>query len=222
MPSRLPLFPLPVVLFPGAPMPLHIFEPRYQRMLADSLASDRRFGITPIMADRQLPEVGSVGCVAEIRVNQELPAGRSNLVVIGGSRFLVSRLLDEPLPYLLALVQLFDDAPDSRPSSEEISVLRTLFRRYFAALSRLNDVEPSEDELPEDPVALSFAVAAGTDCDLRIKQQLLTERSTLRRCQALIMLLPVLTSTLEGGLQVHHQAHANGKGGKMPNIAAGQ
>ena len=47
MPFRLPLFPLSVVLFPGNPLPLHIFEPRYRRMLADCLAADRRFGITP-------------------------------------------------------------------------------------------------------------------------------------------------------------------------------
>ena len=203
-------------------MPLHIFEPRYRRMLADTLANDRRFGITPVLAEGELPASGSVGCVAEVRVNQELPDGRSNLVVIGGSRFSVSRLLDEPLPYLVALIEPFDDAPDSQPSSEEISVLRGLFRRYSAGLSQLNDVEPSEEELPEEPVALSFAVAAGTDCDIRIKQQLLTEQSTLRRCQALIMLLPVLTSTLELGLQVHRQAHGNGKGGRMPNIAASQ
>ena len=45
MPRDLPIFPLPLVLFPGAVQPLHIFEPRYRRLLADSLAGDRRFGI---------------------------------------------------------------------------------------------------------------------------------------------------------------------------------
>ena len=68
-----------------------------------------------------------MGCVAEVRVNQELPDGRSNLVVVGGSRFTVSRLVDESLPYLVALVQPFEDAPDTLPSSDELSLLRTLF-----------------------------------------------------------------------------------------------
>ncbi|HYG78959.1 MAG TPA: LON peptidase substrate-binding domain-containing protein, partial [Pyrinomonadaceae bacterium] len=43
---ELPLFPLPVVLFPGVPLPLHIFEPRYQRMLSDVRAGDQLFGLS--------------------------------------------------------------------------------------------------------------------------------------------------------------------------------
>ena len=51
---------------------------------------------------RDVPEPGTIGCVAEVRVNQELPDGRSNIVVLGGSRFVLSRLLEESLPYLVA------------------------------------------------------------------------------------------------------------------------
>src|SRR5712691_7469081 len=105
MPFRLPIFPLSIVLFPGTPLPLHIFEPRYKRMLADCLSGDRRFGITPMGVGSEPPGPGAIGCVAEVRVNQELPDGRSNIVVVGGSRFVLSRLLDESLPYLVALVQ---------------------------------------------------------------------------------------------------------------------
>src|SRR6478609_7401129 len=110
---RLPLFPLSVVLFPGTPLPLHIFEPRYRQMLADCLAADRRFGITPAGAQREAPDPGVVGCTAEVRVNQELPDGRSNIVVLGGERFVVSQLLQEPHPYLTATVEPFEDEPDS-------------------------------------------------------------------------------------------------------------
>ena len=104
MPTRLPVFPLSVVLFPGTPLPLHIFEPRYRQMLADCLADDRRFGITPAGADGEAPDPGMVGCTAEVRVNQELPDGRSNIVVLGGDRFVVARVLEEPLPYHVASV----------------------------------------------------------------------------------------------------------------------
>ena len=222
MPSRLPIFPLQAVLFPGTPLPLHIFEPRYKRMLSDCLAADRRFGITPLNDEPGGPEPGTVGCVAEVRVNQELPDGRSNIVVLGGSRFVLSRLLEESLPYLVALVQTFDDEPGTEPSAEDIVTLRQLFTKYFAGLRQLNDVEPEEPSLPAEALTLSFQVAGTLECDPGVKQRLLAERSTERRVQALIQLLPVLTSTLERAIQVHRRAHTNGKGGSAPDIVTQQ
>src|SRR5215207_10963538 len=155
MPTRLPIFPLQAVLFPGTPLPLHIFEPRYKRMLADCLAADRRFGITPVTKEGLLPEVGAVGCIAEVRVNHELPAGRSNIVVLGGSRFVLSQLLEESLPYVVALVQTFDDDPATDPPAEDTSALRRLFLEYFAGLRQLNDIEPEEPTLAEEARVLS-------------------------------------------------------------------
>ena len=220
MPFRLPLFPLSVVLFPGNPLPLHIFEPRYQRMLADCLAADRKFGITPSQPAGELPQPGTVGCVAEVRVNQELPEGRSNIVVVGGSRFVLSRLVEESLPYLVALVQTFDDDADTEPPDEETATLRELFAHYFAGLRELNDNMPEDLTLPEDAAGLSFQVAGSIECDAGVKQRLLTERSTARRVNALILLLPVLTSAVEIGLKVHRRSHTNGKGGTLPDMLA--
>jgi Lon protease-like protein len=220
MPFRLPIFPLSVVLFPGAPLPLHIFEPRYKRMLADCLLVDRRFGITPVNDGSELPGAGTVGCIAEVRVNQELPDGRSNVVVVGGSRFVLSRLLDEPHPYLVAMVQTFDDDAGSEPAAEDTAEVRELFGRYFAGLRELSDTLPEEPTLPDDPSSLSFHIASGIECDLGVKQRLLTERSTSRRIKALILLLPVLTSAVESGLKVHRSAHTNGKGGAIPDAMA--
>ena len=222
MPSRLPIFPLQAVLFPGTPLPLHIFEPRYKRMLADCLASDRRFGITPRLGERDTPEPGAIGCVAEVRVNQELPDGRSNIVVMGGPRFVLSRLLEESLPYIVALVETFEDEHETTPSPEDIAALRQLFTEYFAGLRQLNDADPEDPTLPEDPVALSFQVAGALVCDTGIKQRLLGERSTARRVKALVQLLPLLTSAVETALHVHRRAHTNGKGGIAPDIVSDQ
>ena len=218
MPLRLPIFPLSVVLFPGNPLPLHIFEPRYRRMLADCLAADRRFGITPAADNSDPPGSGTVGCVAEIRVNQELPDGRSNIVVVGGSRFLVSRLLDEPLPYQVALVETFEDEEGTEPAADEVESLRELSSRYFTGLRELSDALPEELPLPDDPLSLSFHVAGNVECDLGVKQRLLRERSTARRIRALTLLLPVLTSAVESGIKVHRRAHTNGKGGGTPDL----
>jgi len=220
MPFRLPIFPLSVVLFPGTPLPLHIFEPRYKRMLADCLSEDRRFGLTPAAGSGDVPEPGTVGCIAEVRVNQELPDGRSNIVVMGGSRFTLSRLLPETLPYLVALVQTFEDEPGTEPRREDLETLRDLFRRYADSLQQLQDAVPQETSLPDEASSLSFHVAGSLECDLGIKQRLLAERSTARRVKALTLLLPVLTSAVQAGLNVHRRAHTNGKGGTLPDALA--
>jgi Lon protease-like protein len=218
MPLRLPLFPLSVVLFPGTPLPLHIFEPRYRRMLADCLAGDRRFGITPAGKEDRMPEAGTVGCIAEIRVNQELPDGRSNIIVVGTERFVVSRPEPDDAPYYVAMVQTFEDESGTEPEEDAPARLRELFTGYHALLRQLNDVEPEDPGFPDDAVGLSFYVAAAIDCDPGVKQRLLVERSTARRIQALIMLIPILTAGVESALRVHRRAHTNGRGGARPDV----
>ena len=218
---RLPVFPLSVVLFPGTPLPLHIFEPRYRRMLADCLAGDRRFGLTPMQDNEDPPGPGAVGCIAEVRVNQELPDGRSNIVVVGESRFTLSRLVEESEPYLVAMVQTFEDEPGTDASAEEIASLRGLAVQYFGCLRELNDQTPDDLALPDDGVRLSFQVAGSIECDLGVKQRLLVERSTARRIRSLTLLLPILTSAAESAIKIHRRAHSNGKGGTAPDVLTG-
>jgi Lon protease-like protein len=219
MPHRLPIFPLSVVLFPGTPLPLHIFEPRYRRMLADCLAGDRKFGITPAGAAEEMPAPGTVGCTAEVRVNQELPDGRSNIIVLGGDRFVVARAMTEDVPYHVALVQPFQDEPGTDPPAESVRRLHELFAGYSALLRQLNDVEPGAPDLPDDSQGLSFHVSAAIEADPGVKQRLLAERSTARRVEALLMLGPILTASVESALRVHRRAHSNGRGGARPDIA---
>jgi Lon protease-like protein len=217
MSFRLPIFPLSAVLFPGTSLPLHIFEPRYKRMLADCLLADRRFGLVPLDDGSEPPRPGSVGCIAEVRVNQELPDGRSNIVVLGGSRFTLSYFLDEPQPYLAAMVEPFEDSTDSSPTPEEVNRVRELFGRYFSEMRELRDALPEEPAFPGDTTSLSFYIASEITCDPGVKRRLLSERSTSKRITALILLLPLLTSAVESGLKVHRRAHTNGKGGAMPD-----
>jgi ATP-dependent Lon protease len=83
---ELPIFPLGVVLFPGMPLPLHIFEPRYQQMLSDLGAGNGLFGLSyfdPDDSEREVPPVGHVGCVAEVTDTQSMPDGRSNILTLG-------------------------------------------------------------------------------------------------------------------------------------------
>lgn len=114
---RLPLFPLPVVLFPGAVMPLHVFEPRYRQMMAHCLEGDRRFGLIYHDPDRAGPfqmEPGEVGCIAEILKFQPLPDGRSLVLALGTKRFRVEDGIESEALYYEALVEEHPDFATSR------------------------------------------------------------------------------------------------------------
>src|SRR3981081_1248641 len=107
---ELPVFPLPVVLFPGMPMPLHIFEPRYRKMLADIRAGDNLFGLSyfdPDAADQDVPPAGHIGCVAEVTETQALPDGRSNVLAVGVVRYQVEDYVARGDSYLVVRASYF-------------------------------------------------------------------------------------------------------------------
>ena len=92
--TRLPIFPLPLVLLPIEILPLHIFEPRYREMLSDVSGTNNLFGIhlfEPKESFETQPQVGTIGCVAEVREVQAMPDGRSNILTSGIVRY---KLLD--------------------------------------------------------------------------------------------------------------------------------
>jgi ATP-dependent Lon protease len=100
---ELPLFPLPeVVLFPGRPLPLHIFEFRYRIMMNTILEDDRRFGV--LMVDPTSGEIAKVGCCAEILRFQRLPDDRLKILTLGQQRFRVLEYVREK-PYRVGLVE---------------------------------------------------------------------------------------------------------------------
>src|SRR6266540_5847515 len=94
---ELPRFPLPVVLFPGMPMPLHIFEPRYRQMLDDIRAGNNLFGLSYFdssISEQEFPSVGSIGCVAKVTDTQAFPDGRSNILTVGVIRYRIEEYLE--------------------------------------------------------------------------------------------------------------------------------
>lgn len=218
MPLRLPLFPLTVVLFPGALLPLHIFEPRYRRMLADCQAGDERFGVVPADPLHDAPQVGAVGCVAELRGVQPLSDGRANIVVGGTRRFLLTRYLDEDTPYYLGSVTEFDDAAETA-DPDAVARLRTAYVDY-AELHRALTDSVDEEELPLDPTALSFHVAAALEAERAERQRLLELRSTPARIALLLELLPAAAEATGRALRVRRRARGNGTGPHRPDVAA--
>jgi ATP-dependent Lon protease len=223
MPRELPIFPLPLVLFPGTTQPLHIFEPRYRSMLSDCLSGDRRFGIAyqPEALDAPLPPPapapGSVGCVALITSTQALPDGRSDIVTEGERRFTVVQWLERPLPYRVALIDEFDD-DDAGEATDLAADVRRDFERLAAALSILTDRDDPELELSPVAQRLSFQVSAALELEPEAKQALLATRSTTGRLRRLAALLAPLAADAEGRAVVRQRARGNGRGGAHPHI----
>lgn len=178
MTERLPLFPLGAVLFPGLVLPLHVFEERYRRLVRDLLAGEepRRFGVVSIELGHEVGagaarRLAAIGCTAELRGVQEHDDGRFDLVTTGGTRFRVEEVDDAP-PYPRADVTMLPDeeGPDARTAVPPVT---RLFRRYRERLAARGARVAGLDDLPEDPLPLSYLVAATLVVDRPDKQRLL-------------------------------------------------
>jgi Lon protease-like protein len=219
MPRELPIFPLPLVLFPGASQPLHIFEPRYRRLLADCLEGDRRFGIAYTAADAAapdrdpVPEPGAIGCVARIGATRVLPDGRSNILTEGERRFVLVEWVERDVPYRVGRIEEFDDEPfDPVEISSLASDVRQHFGRLVNALGMHTENPPALLDLPHDPALLSFQVAAALDLEPAAKCGLLELRSTSRRLRQLGDVLRTAARDAERHAVVGRRARGNGRG----------
>lgn len=186
---RLPLFPLPVVLFPGAMMPLHLFEPRYRQMAAHCLESDKRFGLIFHDPDQHGPfrmEAGRVGCIAEILKFQPFPDGRSLVLAGGIERFVIEDGIESSSLYWEGLVR---EQPDTLDDPAVLLARRRasirLFERVVAQVSPGSEPAPQPDEQLET----AFQLAQAIRVDPRWQQELLETRSERLRLERLDTLL---------------------------------
>lgn len=220
---ELPLFPLPVVLFPGVPLPLHIFEPRYRKMLSDIRVGNNFFGLSYFDASNaatDFPPAGHVGCVAEVTETQLLPDGRSNILTIGLIRYRVEDYVEHGDPYLVARVSFFEDEDESDEllTQSSRSVAET-FARIARAVRIINDERASLPDISDtEPQRLSFLVAAAMEIDAELKQELLELESTSERLRRLSDMLGRAVSSYEERARVHELAKRNGHSGKRVEI----
>lgn len=193
MPFELPLFPIGVVLFPGMPLPLHIFEPRYRLMIGRCLENDRTFGIAQIVAGEEGQhdtQPATVGTAAEILEVVPFADGRMNVQTLGTRRFQVlsTREMDD---YLIGSCEwLEDEAPEDGLVRLAFETRRVL-SRYFDALS-LNTELPAEFgelDIPHDPFALSMFIGAILTLPNAQKQDLLEMTDTRVRLEVESFLL---------------------------------
>jgi Lon protease-like protein len=203
MSETLPLFPLGTVLYPGLLLPLHVFEERYRQLVRDLLAGPepRRFGVIAIREGRETGRGGivtlhQIGCTATLRQARELDDGRYDLVTIGTQRFLLVGT-DDSKPYLQGEVEMLAETTgDDTGAALAARSVQDAFRIYLRALAERGVTQVSVPDLPDDPVLLSYLVAASMIIDLRDKQALLAEPDALHRLVAERMLLSRETTML--------------------------
>ncbi|MFP5269697.1 LON peptidase substrate-binding domain-containing protein [Coleofasciculus sp.] len=181
---ELPLFPLPeVVLFPGRPLPLHIFEFRYRILMNTILESDRRFG--GLMWDPVQGQPAAVGCCAEIIHFQRLPLpdDRMKVLTLGQQRFRVLEYVREK-PYRVGLVEWIEDQPSQKDLRELSKSVEQLLRDVVHLSAKLTDqkIELPED-LPDLPLELSYWVAGNLYGVASEQQALLEMQDTAARLE---------------------------------------
>lgn len=169
MPEEIPLFPLNVVLFPGMPLPLHIFEPRYREMIATCSQEERPFGVLLI---KEGSDVGppakpyEVGTMARIVGIERLEDGRMNIMTVGTQRFRLLTLSTEKHSYLVGDIEPFDDEPaQPEPAGALIEEVASLAQRYTAFVQMASGRELVPLQLPGNPSDMSYVVGGTLQID---------------------------------------------------------
>ncbi|HET7814822.1 MAG TPA: LON peptidase substrate-binding domain-containing protein [Candidatus Baltobacteraceae bacterium] len=204
MTTRLRLFPLNAVLFPGAVLNLHVFEARYKQLIDECLQSGEGFGVVLIREGQEAGdpavEPHDVGSVAEIQEVTPLPFGRFYVTTVGRSRFHIREIVSRE-PYLLVEADLIDDDDRTAAQTEDLrEAVRDKFLEYLQLIVELGGSDQSPD-LPADARGASFIIADALQISDEIKQKLLELDDTGERLRVelgfLERLLPQLRAMIE-------------------------
>jgi Lon protease-like protein len=179
--SLLPIFPLDLVLLPGVPLPLHIFEPRYREMIAECLERKKPFGVVRASSDG----VADIGCTAEIMsVTKKYDDGRMDILTRGVERFEVIHVNNDR-SFLQAEISVMQDEDEGEDElAKPTAQLATQAVRLHAEIAKLAGTEPSGPD--EHAGNLSFLLAGSLPLDLDFKQNLLSTLSEAKRLEAVI------------------------------------
>lgn len=149
---KLPIFPLPnIVFFPKILLPLHIFEARYRKMVADVLAGEQRIGMVLLQEGGEKEERGKVavfpvGCVGKMEAHERVEQGRYNILLRGISRFEIIDFVQEQ-PYRIARVRLLADIPLAMEMAEQIRERNRFLDLFEQYLAEVMGVELEKDML---------------------------------------------------------------------------
>lgn len=178
MSSLLPIFPLELVLLPGVPLPLHIFEPRYKEMIAECIEQKKPFGIVRASEEG----VADVGCTAEIvSVTKQYDDGRMDIMTRGVERFEVLEVNQERA-FLQAEISFVRDEDEDEAGQPAAPLVEEAVRLH-AEIAKLAGSDISADDRAAN---LSFLLAGSLPLDLDFKQNLLATLSETKRLEAVV------------------------------------
>jgi len=213
MSELLPLFPLGSVLFPGALLPLHIFEPRYRLLVRRCVEREQPFGIVLIRSGSEVgpaAEPHEIGTEARIVAVSPVADGRSYIVTRGERRFAVDGIVSDAEPYLVGRVRYLDEREGENAAVNTDLALEAL-GRYLVAVLAVTDDARGERALTEElkgvaPVDVAWRIAGSMAVDPAEQQSLLEMPSAAERLVAETRILRRETDLL-GDLLVRLRAH---------------
>lgn len=191
--GSLPLFPLGTVLFPGTLLPLHVFEPRYRKLLRDHRDHDPIFGVVLTRRGNEVadqPETHAVGTAATLVGARSYADGRYDIAVRGGRRF---EILDGDwsTEYLTATIAWLDEpVGEVEEAARSVARARRAFDQFVDAIAMTAAIEAAENPFAtDDPVELSYAIAARLPLNTWERQELLESTSAVERLELLTAIL---------------------------------
>ena len=203
--ARIPLFPLELVLFPGTPLPLHIFEPRYKLMVKRCLEKRAVFGVILTRSDGIAP----VGCTAEIaQIVKRYEDGRMDVLTVGQNVYRLLEVFDEQ-PYLEGAVEHLEDVPG--PGSTETQQQQQLVTLYEQCHTVIYGRAPQPPET-RSGVSLAYQITCELPLDLDYKQELLEMRAESERQNSLLKRLTQWLPQLARLERMREKAGGNGHG----------
>lgn len=196
--GRVRLFPLPeLVVFPHAMQPLHIFEPRYCEMLADSLATDQLIAMTTLVDESQSatndqPPVASTVCLGRIISHAELDDDRHNILLVGTKRAEIVRELETGRPFRIAEVEVRDDVYPPSGAEKRRSLKEALLNAFGSVIPPSANVQQNLHELMAGQMGLgpiTDIISYTLPFPAAEKLRLLAEADVDQRASELIKLL---------------------------------
>ena len=179
-PERIPLFPLNVVLLPGADLPLHIFEPRYRRMVRNCVKNRTEFGMLLALPNG----IAGIGCTAEVvKICKRYHDGRMDILTAGRAPFRVVELFEDD-PLLEGTVDYLED----HPGASDSPLQRRLVELYEVCHTLIHGDYP-RDSAEGSATGFSYRIAEKLPLDLLWKQALLELRTETERQERLVAYL---------------------------------
>ncbi len=184
--KELPLFPLKLILLPLEKLPLHIFEPRYKKMIYNAISNNKPFGIVWKNSDN----IYNIGCQAKVsKVINEYPNGEYDIVVQGTNRFEIDNTLIDNKTVIGKINYISEDKECSN------SLIKEIRENYLKILISLGEVSNLNDDLEKN---FSYEFIQNMLLPIDIKKQLISTNVEEERVKIINKLfIKILSSPLD-------------------------